>query len=52
MSHEEADKIMTRFDKWDIKQVKRNFIHRMEHKFFHKKRLVRMLTRSKHALPN
>ena len=47
MSYEEADKIMSRFDKWDIKRIKRNFVHRMKHKLFRKERSMRLFTSSR-----
>jgi hypothetical protein len=39
MSNEEADALMERFERWDSKQAKHNFIHRMERKLSRKQRL-------------
>lgn len=39
MSSEEAEDLMERFEKWDSKQAKHNFIHRMERKLVRKQRL-------------
>jgi hypothetical protein len=36
MSNEEADNLMEQFEKWDSKQAKHNFIHRMERKLSRK----------------
>ncbi len=32
MSDEEAEALMDKFEKWDAKQAKHSFIHRMERK--------------------
>jgi hypothetical protein len=39
MSNEEAEALMDQFEKWDNKQAKHNFIHRMERKLSRKQRL-------------
>jgi hypothetical protein len=36
MSIEEADVLMAEFEKWDNKQAKQEFIHRMERKLSRK----------------
>ncbi len=41
MSNEEAESLMETFDKWDVKQAKHDFLHRMEHKLRRKEQLVR-----------
>ena len=41
MSNEEADALMNRFERWDAKEAKHNFITRMEHKLYRKERLGR-----------
>jgi|GEM_PF-1380309 len=39
MSSEEAEALMERFDKWDTKHAKHDFIHRMERKLSRKEKL-------------
>jgi hypothetical protein len=41
MSNEEAEVLMSEFEKWDEKQAKHDFITRMEHKLYRKERLGR-----------
>jgi hypothetical protein len=41
MSNEEAEVLMSEFEKWDAKQAKHEFINRMEHKLYRKERLGR-----------
>lgn len=41
MSSEEAEALMENFDKWDAKQAKHDFIHRMERKLNRKERYNR-----------
>jgi hypothetical protein len=41
MSNEEAEQLMSEFEKWDAKRAKHNFITRMEHKLYRKERLGR-----------
>ena len=41
MSNEEVENIMESFDKWDAKQAKHEFIHRMERKLRRKEQLSR-----------
>ena len=36
MSNEEAEALMDRFEKWDTKHAKQDFIHRMERKLSRK----------------
>ena len=38
MSNEEAEAMMSEFDKWDTKHAKHEFIHRMERKLNRKER--------------
>lgn len=38
MSAEEAEALMSEFDKWDTKHAKHEFIHRMERKLNRKER--------------
>lgn len=38
MSEYEEDELMTRFEKWDGKKAKQNFLARMERKLNHKER--------------
>lgn len=49
MSSEEADRIMGHFDKWDVKRLKRNFMHRMKHKLVRKERAMRLFTKSRNS---
>ncbi len=39
MTNEEAETLMENFEKWDAKQAKQDFIHRMERKLGRKERL-------------
>jgi len=39
MSNEEAEVLMSKFDKWDTKHAKHEFLHRMERKLSRKERL-------------
>lgn len=41
MSSEEAEALMSDFEKWDAKQAKHAFISRMEHKLYRKERMGR-----------
>lgn len=41
MSNEEADAMMENFDRWNAKQAKQAFIHRMERKLNRKERIAR-----------
>lgn len=41
MSNEEIDKLMESFEKWDNKQAKQSFLHRMERKMHRKERVGR-----------
>lgn len=41
MTTEEADALMESFEKWDAKQAKQDFIHRMERKLGRKERYNR-----------
>jgi hypothetical protein len=41
MSSEEAEALMNRFERWDAKHAKHNFIRRMEHKLARKERYGR-----------
>jgi hypothetical protein len=41
MSNEEAEQLMETFEKWDDRQRKQDFLHRMEHKLHRKERLKR-----------
>ncbi len=41
MSNEEAENLMSEFEKWDAKQAKHDFITRMEHKLYRKERMGR-----------
>ena len=43
MSNEEAEALMSEFERWDAKQAKHNFITRMERKLYRKERLGRSL---------
>jgi hypothetical protein len=38
MSNDEADKLMDTFEKWDAKQARSSFVHRMERKLARKER--------------
>jgi len=38
MSSEEEEALMEAFEKWDTRQARNNFIHRMEHKLRRKER--------------
>ena len=38
MSNDEADALMEDFDRWNAKEAKRSFIHRMERKLGRKER--------------
>ncbi|HTB48571.1 MAG TPA: hypothetical protein VK712_00640 [Verrucomicrobiae bacterium] len=38
MSSEEADNLMSTYEKWDAKRAKHEFIHRMERKLSRKER--------------
>jgi hypothetical protein len=40
MSNEEVEVLMDKFDKWDSKQARYNFIHRMERKLGRKQRFI------------
>lgn len=37
MSGDEADQLLDRFERWDSKRNRRDFIHRMERKMYRKK---------------
>lgn len=41
MSTEEAEDLMERFEYWDAKQAKQDFIHRMERKLGRKEKFAR-----------
>jgi hypothetical protein len=41
MSNEEAESMMARYDKWDTKSAKHDFISRMERKLHRKERSTR-----------
>jgi len=41
MSNEEAENLMETFEKWDAKQAKNEFIHRMERKLRRKEQFGR-----------
>ena len=40
MSNEEVEALLDKFEKWDSKQAKHNFIHRMERKLGRKQRFI------------
>jgi hypothetical protein len=40
MSNEEAEALMESFEKWDAKQARSSFVHRMERKLRRKERRV------------
>ncbi|HSW85239.1 MAG TPA: hypothetical protein VLF79_01320 [Candidatus Saccharimonadales bacterium] len=40
LSNDEADALMEKFEKWDNKQARHEFIHRMERKLNRKQRLI------------
>lgn len=41
MSNDEAEALMDNFDRWNAKEAKRSFIHRMEKKLGRKERYSR-----------
>jgi hypothetical protein len=41
MSSEEMEALMERFEYWDAKHAKQNFIHKMERKLSRKERLMK-----------
>lgn len=41
MSNEEAEALMNRFEKWDAKHAKQDFIHKMERKLHRKEHQTR-----------
>jgi len=40
MSSDDIETIMQSYDKWDVKNARLNFVHRMEHKLRRKERRI------------